>query len=144
MQIDDMVQQVDDMDQQIDDMSQLVDDMGGQQVEYLVVQSFLWSSACEGLPDQLTVTALGLCLNECAGCGSMKYEVSSGASGAGSVEVVRYGYTDDACRVGRSRQSSEQQLLGCGVVSGGSSGVQNVSMAASFPSMAGASYYVSR
>ena len=82
MQIDDMVQQVDDMDQQVDDMSQLVDDMGGQQVEYLVVQSFLWSSACEGLPDQLTVTALGLCLNECAGCGSMKYEVSSGTESA--------------------------------------------------------------
>ena len=144
MQIDDMVQQVDDMDQQVDDMSQLVDDMGGQQMEYLVVQSFLWSSACEGLPDQLTVTALGLCLNECAGCGSFKYEVSSGASGAGSVEVVRYGYTDDACRLGRSRQSSEQQLLGCSVVSGGSSGAQNGSIVGSFPSLAGASYYVSR
>ena len=142
--MDDMVPQVDDMDKQIDDMSQLVDDIGGHQVKYLVVKSFLWSSTCEGLPDQLTVTALGLCLNECAGCGSMKYEVSSGASGAGSVEVVRYGYTDDACRGGRSRQSSEHQLLGCGMVSGGSSGAQNVSVAASFPSLAGASYYMSR
>ena len=144
MQIDDMVQQVDDMDQQVDDMSQLVDDMGGQQVEYLVVQSFLWSSTCEGLPDQLTVTALGLCLNECEGCGSMKYAVSSGASSAGYVDLVRYIYSDDACQGGRTRQSFEQQLLGCGRGSSGSNGMQNGYIATSFPSLAGASYYVSR
>ena len=145
--------QMDDMaNQYMDDTSSVEDDMSGQQqqqTEYLVEQSFVWASACQGLPDQVTVTTLGLCFSECEGCGSFKYEASSRATRAGYVEVVRFDYTDDACRVGRRRQSSEQQLLGCesgssGGSSGGATGAHNGSIAVSLPSLQGAAYYVSR
>ena len=145
--------QMDDMaNQYMDDTSSVEDDLSGQQqqqTEYLVEQSFVWASACQGLPDQVTVTTLGLCFSECEGCGSFKYEAPSRATRAGYVEVVRFDYTDDACRVGRRRQSSEQQRLGCesgssGGSSGGATGAHNGSIAVSPPSLQGAAYYVSR